>query len=194
MYLCYTVHTQETERYRTMHKALFLDRDGTLVHRKDYPRRPEDLILFDGIGPALKSFQDADWKLVVVTNQGGVALGYFTAIDLLMMHEYLAQSLAAFGVRLDGIYDCPHHPRSRTASLQVCECRKPKPGMLRDAAIAHAIDLAQSWMLGDMASDIEAGRAAGCKTAFIGPSYPPADITAPTTVEALTQIRDREQI
>lgn len=171
-----------------MHRALFLDRDGTLVHRKDYPRVPQDLILFDGIGPALKQFQDAGWKLVVITNQGGLALGYFTAIDLLMMHEYLAQSLARLGVQLDKIYDCTHHPRSRMPSLQTCDCRKPKPGMLLQAAKELQIDLSQSWMIGDMASDIEAGISAGCHTAFIGPSYPRADIVAPTTVEALTRI------
>src|SRR5437588_12821396 len=87
-------------------KALLLDRDGTLVHPRPYPSRPEDLLLYDGICPELRDLQLAGFRLVVITNQAGIARGYFTEADLQHMHEHLAREFALYGVHLDGIYHC----------------------------------------------------------------------------------------
>src|SRR5437763_10975579 len=116
--------------------ALFLDRDGTLVHPRHYPSRPEDLRLYDGLGPYLRCLQEACFRLVVATNPSGIARCYFTEADLRRMHEHLAAQLAqgthgVGRVRLDAIYHCPHHPDGVIPALAVrCTCRKPQPGMV----------------------------------------------------------------
>lgn len=92
------------------YRSLFLDRDGTMVHRVHYPFRPEQLRLYDGIGSGLHLLQKAGFRLIVITNQSGIGLGYFTEVDLKLMHEHLADQLAQFDVQLDAVYDCPHHP------------------------------------------------------------------------------------
>lgn len=157
--------------------ALFLDRDGTLVEARHYPSRPEDLILYPGIGAGLRLLQHAGWKLVVITNQSGLARGLFSESDLDRMHDHLRAELAADGVSIDGVYFCPHHPEGLVPDLAVaCDCRKPQPGMLRKAAADLGIDLAASWFLGDILDDVEAGTRAGCRTVLIdlGSEAPPA--------------------
>ncbi len=157
--------------------ALFLDRDGTLVHARHYPARPDELVLFDGIGPGLRSLQAAGYRLVVVTNQSGLARGYFTEADLARMHDHLAAEIRRLGARLDGVYHCPHHPGGVVPALAIaCDCRKPQPGMLRRAAADLDLDLGRSWFLGDILDDVEAGNRAGCRTILIdlGTEAPPA--------------------
>ncbi len=150
------------------HRALFLDRDGTLVHPRHYPSRPKDLLLYDDIGPDLRAIQEAGFRLVVITNQSGIARGYFTEADLQTMHEYLAEQLAQSGVYLDGVYYCPHHPAGVIPQLAVrCDCRKPQPGMLLRAANDLDLDLQASWLIGDILDDIEAGNRAGCRTILV---------------------------
>lgn len=149
-------------------RAILLDRDGTLVEPQHYPSRPEQLRLFGGIDEPLRRLQAAGFRLAVITNQGGLALGYFGAAELTRMHEHLAAELARRGVRLDGIYHCPHHPDGRVAELAIdCDCRKPQPGMLLRAAADLDLDLARSWFVGDILDDIEAGRRAGCCTVLV---------------------------
>jgi D-glycero-D-manno-heptose 1,7-bisphosphate phosphatase len=149
-------------------RAVFLDRDGTLVHPRHYPSRPEDLRLYDGIGPELRNLQRAGFRLVVITNQAGIARGYFTEADLQRMHEHLTIQLAQLGVQLDGIYHCPHHPAGVIPELSVrCDCRKPQPGMLLQAAADLGLDLRSSWFVGDILDDIEAGKRAGCRTILV---------------------------
>jgi D-glycero-D-manno-heptose 1,7-bisphosphate phosphatase len=149
-------------------RAVFLDRDGTLVHPRHYPSRPEELHLYDGVGPCLRDLQQARFRLVVVTNQAGIARGYFTEIDLQKMHAYLTAKLAQLGVWLDAIYYCPHHPAGVVPELAVrCDCRKPQPGMLLRAAADLNLDLARSWFIGDILDDIEAGNRAGCRTVLV---------------------------
>jgi histidinol-phosphate phosphatase family protein len=135
--------------------------------------------------------------LIVVTNQSGLARGYFTDADFHAMQASLRRRLRSAGVRLDAAYHCPHHPDGAVASLSVtCRCRKPEPGMLLRAARDHDVDLARSWMVGDFASDVEAGRRAGCRTALVDRSARPAptgpavcpDVTARTTAEALWHV------
>jgi D-glycero-D-manno-heptose 1,7-bisphosphate phosphatase len=157
--------------------ALFLDRDGTLVHPRHYPARPEELCLYDGIGPELRRLQALGLRLVVITNQAGVARGYLSEDDLAAMHAYLADTLAGQGVRLDRIYYCPHHPDGLVRELSVpCDCRKPAPGMLLRAAAELVLDLQRSWFLGDILDDVEAGNRAGCRTVLVdlGTEPPPA--------------------
>ncbi|MET7854123.1 HAD-IIIA family hydrolase [Streptomyces avermitilis] len=175
--------------------AVFLDRDGTLTLPRHYPARPKDLVLQPGISTPLRQLQDRGWALVVVTNQSGLARGYFGEPELAAMHRYLRELLAKAGVRLDGIYHCPHHPDGVVPGLAVrCSCRKPRPGMLTTAAAQLDIDLTASWMVGDFASDVEAGRHAGCRTALVGPGRPMdgpsvrADVVTRTTSAALRHI------
>ncbi len=174
--------------------AVFLDRDGTLVHDRHYPRRPDELVLYDGIGPGLARLQHAGYRLVVITNQSGLARGLFTDHDLDRMHDHLREELARLGLRLDGVYHCPHHPDGTVPALAVaCECRKPEPGMLRRAAADLDLDLARSWFLGDILDDVEAGHRAGCRTVLVdlGTEPPPPsplrrpDFVARDTAHAL---------
>jgi D-glycero-D-manno-heptose 1,7-bisphosphate phosphatase len=149
-------------------RAVFLDRDGTLVHPRHYPTRPDELVLYDGIGPELRALQRAGFKLVVVTNQSGIAHGYLTEVHLLGLHAHLTSQLARLGVRLDAIYYCPHHPHAAIPALAVaCDCRKPRPGMLLAAAANLNLDLAGSWLAGDILDDIEAGNRAGCRAVLV---------------------------
>ena len=146
------------------YRAVFLDRDGTLVYPRHYPSRPEELLLYEGIGPELCKLQQAGFQLVVITNQAGIARGYFTEADLQRMHEHLTRELAQWGVWLDGIYYCPHHPAGVVPGLAIhCKCRKPQPGMLLKAAADLDLDLQRSWFVGDILDDIEAGNRAGCR-------------------------------
>lgn len=176
------------------HRALFIDRDGTLVHARHYPSRPDDLILYDGIGARLRELQQAGFKLVVITNQSGIARGYFTEDDLERMHDHLRRELAADGVMVDAIYYCPHHVDGAIPHLAIrCGCRKPEPGMLLQAAADISIELGQSWFLGDILDDVEAGNRAGCRTILvdIGTELPPPspqrtpDFIATDSVHAL---------
>ncbi|MFN8472460.1 MAG: HAD family hydrolase [Anaerolineae bacterium] len=152
----------------SLNRAVFLDRDGTLVHPRHYPTRPQELVLYDGIIPYLWRLQRAGFKLVVVTNQSGLARGLFTEADLHRMHDHLARMLERQAVHLDAIYACPHHPDGIVRELAVhCTCRKPAPGMLMQAAADHAIDLSHSWLVGDILDDVEAGNRAGTRTVLV---------------------------
>ncbi|MFD8722639.1 D-glycero-alpha-D-manno-heptose-1,7-bisphosphate 7-phosphatase [Streptomyces sp. NPDC059629] len=180
--------------------AVLLDRDGTLTEPRHYPSSPSDLVLQAAIAEPLRELQDMGVALVMVTNQSGLARGYFAERDLTLMHTHVRTGLDELGVRLDGIYFCPHHPDGVIAGLAVpCACRKPEPGMLLRAARELGLDLGRSWMVGDFATDVEAGRRAGCRTAWVGPhateeaaSQPrnasEPTLRAPTTAEALMHI------
>jgi D-glycero-D-manno-heptose 1,7-bisphosphate phosphatase len=186
-----------------MQRALFLDRDGTLIHPFHYPTRPEQMLLYEGLGPALQRLQDMGFLLILITNQSGLARGYFTRADLERMHDALCHKLAQLGVRLDDIYYCPHHPDGVVAELaRECECRKPRPGLLLQAARKLSIDLSQSWCVGDILDDIEAGRRAGCRTVLVDLSteQPPRlalrqpDFIARDTCHALRIIQEVEKL
>ena len=148
--------------------AVFLDRDGTLVHPRHYPSTPDELELYEGIEPALRTLQASGFHLIVVTNQSGLARGLFTASDLERMHAHLRDELGRQGVRVDAIYHCPHHVDGVIPELSKdCDCRKPQPGMLLQAAQDLDLDLSTSWFIGDILDDVEAGRRAGCKTILV---------------------------
>jgi len=142
-------------------RAVFIDRDGTIARDVPYCSRPEDFELFPGAPQAIRLMKKAGFKVVVITNQSGVGRGYFTETMLHKIHARMCDELASRGAPLDGVYYCPHHPDDN------CECRKPKSAMFRRAEKELGIDLARSYMVGDMALDVEAGKAVGCKTVLI---------------------------
>ncbi len=159
--------------------ALFLDRDGIINRRivDDYVRRWEDFIFLPDIFEVLPAVHDAGLLAVVVTNQRGIARGLMSERELTDIHERMqGELMERTGHRFDAIYHCPH---DREAG---CDCRKPRPGMLLQAARDNSIDLAASWMIGDTESDIEAGIAAGCSTALVAPpgTSTRASLLAPT--------------
>lgn len=178
--------------------AIFLDRDGTLVEPRHYPRRPDELRLYPGVGDQLHLLQDFGFALVLITNQSGLARGLFERAGLERMHDHLRHRLSEFDVRLDGIYYCPHHPDGIVPELATaCACRKPQPGMLFNAANDLQLDLLSSWFIGDILDDIEAGHRAGCRTILVdlGTESLPArsdrspDYVARNTVDALKIVR-----
>ena len=145
-------------------RAVFLDRDGTIASDVHYCRRVEDFRLFPSVPDAVKLLNDNGFRVVVITNQSGIARGYFTEDTLNDIHRKLKDELAKSNAYVDGIYYCPHHPDDK------CDCRKPKTGLFKDVAQAFDIDLSRSFGVGDSAMDIEAGKALGCKTILIGNS------------------------
>jgi D-glycero-D-manno-heptose 1,7-bisphosphate phosphatase len=146
-------------------KAIFLDRDSTIMEDPGYVSDASAVKLLPGVELALKSLSQAGYKLVVVTNQSGIARGLFTEEALEDIHDELRRQLAERGAHLDGIYYCPYHPEGTVeAYAKDSDLRKPKPGMLLKAAKDLDLDLSASWMIGDGARDVEAGQRAGCRT------------------------------
>jgi D,D-heptose 1,7-bisphosphate phosphatase len=151
-----------------MHKAIFLDKDGTLIEDVPYNVDPEQIRLYADVPEALVALKQAGYKLIVISNQSGVAQGYFKEKALEGVTEKLSQLLAPYQVSFDGFYYCPHHPHGKVETyIKACECRKPQPGLLTQAAQELSIDLSQSWMIGDILNDVEAGNRAGCRTILI---------------------------
>lgn len=143
-------------------KAAFIDRDGVINEERHYVHRIEDFALLPGVPEGLALLRDAGFLLIVVTNQAGIARGYYDRAAVDTLHQHLRAQLATHGVALDAIYLCPHHPDGSVPALAVaCDCRKPAPGMLLQAARDFDIDLAASVLVGDKAGDIDAGRHAG---------------------------------
>ena len=145
----------------SQNRAVFLDRDGTIMEDSNYVGEIERVTLIPCAKRALKRLQDAGFKLFIVTNQSGVGRGYFTREAVEQIHAHLDEQFAAAGVKFDRYYVCPHHPEDN------CECRKPKPKFLRDAAAEFGLDMARCFMVGDRPSDIQAGINAGTKTILV---------------------------
>ncbi|MDX2215231.1 MAG: HAD family hydrolase [Oculatellaceae cyanobacterium bins.114] len=149
-------------------RAVFLDKDGTLIHNVPYNVDPDKIDLTDGAAIALQQMHAAQYALIVITNQSGVARGYFPETALAAVEHRLHELFATVGVPLTGFYYCPHHPQGNIPFYSIeCDCRKPKPGLIYQAAQEHKIDLTQSWFIGDILHDVEAGRAAGCRTVLL---------------------------
>jgi D-glycero-D-manno-heptose 1,7-bisphosphate phosphatase len=148
--------------------AIFLDKDGTLLDNVPYNVDPDRMHLASGAAEALLTFHRAGYTLIVVSNQSGVARGYFDEQALRSVDQRLRELLAGVGVPLAGFYYCPHHPLGSNPRYAVnCDCRKPAPGMILRAAADHGIALDHSWLIGDILDDIEAGRRAGCQTVLL---------------------------
>jgi D,D-heptose 1,7-bisphosphate phosphatase len=147
---------------------VFLDRDGTLIEDPGYLREPAQVRLLPGVVEGLRALRAAGFALVVVTNQSGVARGHLNEIQLAAVHDRMRRLLAAGGVSLDGLYYCPYHPEGVVEVYRKeSDWRKPDCGMLLQAAKDLGIDLGRSWMIGDAARDVEAGRRAGCRTVLL---------------------------
>ncbi|HJU06216.1 MAG TPA: HAD family hydrolase [Nitrospiraceae bacterium] len=151
-----------------MRKAVFLDKDGTLIEDVPYNCDLTRIKLLPGAVEGLQALHAAGYALVVISNQAGVAHGFLTEQFLAAVETRLRALLSAAGVPLDGFFYCPHHPDGAMPKYAVrCTCRKPKPGLILRAASQLKIDPTRSWMVGDILHDVEAGRGAGCRTVLI---------------------------
>jgi D-glycero-D-manno-heptose 1,7-bisphosphate phosphatase len=147
--------------------AVFLDRDGTIIEHVHYLRDPAEVRLLPGAADALKRLADAGFARVVVTNQSAIARGMLTVEGLALVHDEMNRQLAEAGAAVDAIYYCPDAPAGDDRTAVDSVDRKPGPGMLLRAADDHGLDLAASWMIGDMISDVLAGRNAGCRGSIL---------------------------
>src|SRR5437588_4500147 len=151
-----------------MGAAIFIDKDGTLIHDIPYNVDPDLIALQEDSADGLKMLCDSGYKLIVISNQPGVACGYFSEEELFFVEEKLRSLLEPSSIKLCGFYFCPHYARGIIDESAVdCYCRKPMPGMLLHAAEVNDIDLSSSWMIGYILNDVEAGNRAGCKTILI---------------------------
>src|SRR5262245_13332874 len=148
--------------------AVFIDRDGTISEEVGYVNHPSRYRLFPYSAEAIKLLNSSGWLAIVVTNQAGVARGYFSEDVIVQVHGVLNSEMAAAGARLDAIYYCAHHPSvGEPPYRHDCDCRKPKTGLIERACRDLAIDKSASWMVGDRYSDIELARNAGLKAGFV---------------------------
>lgn len=155
-----------------MKRAIFLDRDGTMNEEVGYVNHLSRFQLFDFTAEAVRLINEAGWRAIMITNQSGVARGYFPEELLLKVHRQLEESLKRQGARLDAIYYCPHHPTiGEPPYRQDCDCRKPKPGLLVRAAQDFGLDLAQCFVVGDRYRDIEMAHAAGARGVMVLTGY-----------------------
>jgi D-glycero-D-manno-heptose 1,7-bisphosphate phosphatase len=151
---------------------VFLDRDGTVIEEVGYLNRLDRIAFFPWSVDAIRVLNDAGFLVVIVTNQAGVARGYFDEALVRDAHELIDRRVKAGGARIDGYYYCPHHPDGAVqAYRETCDCRKPKPGMLHRAAREHGIDIARSFVVGDRWLDVRMGQAAGAKTVLVRTGY-----------------------
>ena len=153
-------------------RGVFLDRDGTINEEVRYLSRADQFRFIDGAAEAVKLLNESGLKVVIVTNQAGVARGYLSESTLREIHCLMADMLRAHSARLDAIYYCPHHPVEGVGPYKIeCDCRKPKPGMLERAATELSIDLGKSYVVGDQITDLETGYAVGCTTVLVRTGY-----------------------
>ena len=153
-------------------RAVFIDRDGTISEEVGYINHPSRFRLFPYSPTAIKLLNDRGWLAIVITNQAGVARGYFSEAMIHTVHEKLQHDLETGGAKLDAIYYCAHHPSVGPPPYRrACDCRKPKPGLVHRAAEDLDIDLTASWMVGDRYSDIEMAHNAGVRSAFVMSGY-----------------------
>lgn len=191
-----------------MDKVVFLDRDGTINEEVRYLHRTEDLKFLPGVAAALRSLKEAGFKLVVVTNQAGVARGYYGCEEVEKLHEYLNQRLKEQEAGIDRFFYCPHHPEYGVGIYKrSCRCRKPGIGMFEMAEQWYAVDKSHSYMIGDKMIDVQAGGRYGVTGILVGSGYgaaikkeieekgekPLYDFYAETLVDAAEYIIDRER-
>lgn len=178
----------KAKNLKNKQKAIFLDRDGTINKYVGFLRNIDDFELLPKVADAIQKVNTSGYLAIVVTNQPIIARGEITYEQLQEIHNKMETLLGIEGAYLDAIYFCPHHPHKgyegEVPELKIeCECRKPKPGMLLEAAKDFNIDLSQSWIVGDGENDIKAGKAAGCRTALIGT----ADFSQDVTISSLEE-------
>ena len=160
--------------------ALFLDRDGVINQERDYVHKIDEFHFIDGVFDACREMSKAGYRLIIITNQAGIARGYYTEDEFHHLTKWMLDEFRQQGIEIDGVYYCPHHPVHGVDEYRrTCDCRKPAPGMIFRAAKEHTLDLRRSILVGDKATDIEAGRAAGvgcCVLVLTGHSLGAADV------------------
>jgi D-glycero-D-manno-heptose 1,7-bisphosphate phosphatase len=158
--------------HKALYPAIFLDRDGTINREVEYLARPEQLELLPGAAEGMRRLRQAGFRLVIVTNQAGVARGYYGEEDVRAVHDRLREMLRERGVEVDGIYYCPHHPEAGQGAYRVaCTCRKPGTGLFQRAARELHLALARSVVIGDKVTDLLPGLALGCRTVLVRTGY-----------------------
>lgn len=163
-----------------MNPAVFLDRDGVICEEKNYVHRKEDFVILPKVAEAIRLLNQNRYKVIVVTNQGGIAKGLYSLKEMEVLHEHMIQLLLKEKASIDKIYFCPHHPGGVIPEYrQSCLCRKPSPGMLHQAQRDFHLYLKESFLVGDKTSDIKAGERAGCKTILVETGYGGKDATMP---------------
>ena len=177
---------------RNKQKAIFLDRDGTINKYVGFLTDINEFELIDGVSEAIKKINHSEYLCIVITNQPVIARGEVSVEELDEIHNKMQTLLGKDGAYIDGLYYCPHHPDKGFAGERIeykinCECRKPKPGLVLQAAKDFNIDLSQSWMIGDGKNDVLCGKNAGCKTALIGNEIS-ADINADSLLDIINHI------
>ena len=173
-----------------MRPAVFIDRDGTMLDELGYVTPASEIRIYPFAADAIARIGAAGWPVVVITNQGGIALGLYDHAFVDATHAELARTIAQSGAEITGWYYCPHHPEGKVPEFtQACECRKPGIGMLQAAARDLALDLAASWVIGDQWRDIELAHRAGARSVLVRTGYGatleadwPADVAPPTIV------------
>lgn len=181
-----------------MRPAVFLDRDGTMIEEHGYLDRLDLVTLFPYTAGAIRSLRDAGYVIVVVTNQAGVARGYFDEAFVRLVHAHLDTLLAPFGAAPDAYYFCPHHSEGTVEGYrQACRCRKPRPGMIEDAVRDLGLDLARSFVVGDKWLDVGLANQAGARGILVRTGYgeagadaPPAAVHAEIVVPTLREAAD----
>ena len=162
-----------------MRRAVFLDRDGTMIHEAGYLSRHEDLRWFPWTTEAIRLLNRAGFLVCVTTNQGGIGLGFFTQTFVDELHARMTDTIEAGGARVDGWFYCPHHPSAIIEALRVdCDCRKPRPGMIRQAAERLGIDPSQSFVVGDKLADVALAESAGARGVLVRTGYGDAVVRA----------------
>jgi D-glycero-D-manno-heptose 1,7-bisphosphate phosphatase len=152
--------------------AVFLDRDGTIIEDRGYLNHPDLLKLIPNAAEAIASLNRAGLKTIVVSNQSGVARGFFPESLLAILHEKMLALLSEKDARIDAVYYCPHHPHVGEPPYRTrCDCRKPKTGMLKRAANEFSLDVARSYLIGDKISDMQTAANAGCKALLVMTGY-----------------------
>lgn len=161
-------------------RAVFIDRDGTLIEEAGYLNSLERLVFFPYTVDAVRQLHRAGFAVVVITNQAGIARGIVTEAFVAAAHRHISERIEAGSARIDAYYHCPHHPDGIVAPLRIaCACRKPQPGLIRRAAEDLDIDLAGSFTIGDRWHDLQAGRAAGTRTILVRTGYGREEERAP---------------
>ncbi len=156
--------------HSALRPALLLDRDGVINVEVNYLHRPDDVVLVPGVAHAIAQANAFEIPVIVITNQAGIARGKYGPVDLAAVGQRIDQLLGS--ARIDATYHCPHHPEGTVEELRIeCECRKPRPGMLLQAAAEHGLDLGNSIFVGDKDSDLSAARAAGCGAVLVRTGY-----------------------
>jgi D-glycero-D-manno-heptose 1,7-bisphosphate phosphatase len=173
---------------RNNQKTIFLDRDGVINKEVGYLYKIEDFAFIQGVFKACKYFQDLGYKLIIITNQSGIARGYYSEDDFHTMTKWMIEQFNAQNIDILDVFFCPHGPDS------TCQCRKPRPGMLLEAQDKYNIDIKNSWMIGDKEADVEAANAAGIDNTILVKSGHIIDEANSKAKFILKSIKDSIQI